>query len=232
MKVRGTFYGISLGPGDPELMTVKAVRMIEKIPVIAYPMTVTGTTLARDIASSMVDFSGKTEIVLRYSMEHDKEKQEEGHRRAAAEIRTWLEQGTDVAMLNLGDISVYSTYGYLRDILEKDGFETVMVPGVTSFCAVASRLGVSLTEHEEQLHIAADAADTESVTDLPGTKVLMKSGRKMPEVLEVLRKKGLLASSSMITDCGMEDEEIYRTLENYEKDRKADYFSTIVIREN
>lgn len=231
MDRKGIFYGISLGPGDPELMTVKAVRMMEKIPVIAYPMTVTGTTMARDIASAMVDFSGKTEIVLRYGMEHDREKQKQGHRKAAAEIRTWLEKGVDVAMLNLGDISVYSTYGYLRDILENDGFETVMVPGVTSFCAIASTLGISLVEHEEQLHIAADAADADSITELPGTKVLMKSGRKMPEVMEVLHRKDLLASSSMITDCGLENEKIYKNLSEYNPKEEAGYFSTVIVKE-
>lgn len=230
MMEKGVFYGVSLGPGDPELVTLKAIRLMERVPVIAYPMTNFGTTLALDIAKAVVDLSDKELIRLTYSMEKDEAKQHEGHIRFANEIAAYLREGKDVAMLNLGDISVYSTYSYLRDLLLDQGFETEMIPGVTSFCAIASRLKTTLVEKKEQLHIAADAEDVRALCRQPGTKVLMKSGAQMPEVYRILKEEGKLFTTSMISNCGMEDEEIFEDLSTYDPEKSAGYFTTLIIR--
>ena len=133
----GTFYGVSVGPGDPELMTLQAVRCLENCPVIAAPQTPKGGMLALDIAKGAVDLSGKTILPLRFAMSLDPAVQKAAHIEAARAVKEYLDAGQDVAMLNLGDLSVYATFGYLQEILEAEGCKTVMLPGVTSFCAGA-----------------------------------------------------------------------------------------------
>ena len=136
----GIFYGVSVGPGDPELMTLQAVRRLENCPVIAAPQTPKGGMLALDIAKGAVDLSGKTILPLRFAMSLDPAVQKAAHIEAARAVKEYLDAGQDVAMLNLGDVSVYATFGYLQEILEAEGCKTVMLPGVTSFCAAAARL--------------------------------------------------------------------------------------------
>ena len=143
---KGVFYGVGVGPGDPELMTPKAVRVLERCPVIAAPRTKSGEMLALDIASAAVALGEKTVVPLYFSMEREKAVQHAAHLAAAEAVRAHLDEGRDVAMLNLGDVSIYATYSYLMEILKDQGYETVMVPGVPSFCAVAARdaLGKSM----------------------------------------------------------------------------------------
>ena len=117
----GTFYGVSVGPGDPELMTLQAVRRLENCPVIAAPQTPKGGMLALDIAKGAVDLSGKTILPLRFAMSLDPAVQKAAHIEAARAVKEYLDAGQDVAMLNLGDVSVYATFGYLQEILEAEG---------------------------------------------------------------------------------------------------------------
>ena len=117
----GTFYGVSVGPGDPELMTLQAVRRLENCPVIAAPQTPKGGMLALDIAKGAVELSGKTILPLRFAMSLDPAVQKAAHIEAARAVKEYLDAGQDVAMLNLGDVSVYATFGYLQEILEAEG---------------------------------------------------------------------------------------------------------------
>ena len=139
----GVLYGVSVGPGDPELMTLKAVRCLEKCPVIAAPQTAGGRMLALDIARGAVGLDGKTILPLRFAMSRDPEMLRASHEEAARAVKEYLDSGQDVAMLNLGDVSVYATFGYLQEILEAEGYKTVRIPGVPSFCAAASARPVS-----------------------------------------------------------------------------------------
>ena len=227
---KGIFYGVGIGPGDPELLTLKAVRVLRQCPVIAAPKTKSEKTLALDIAAQAVDLSGKTVVPLFFTMERDREKQRRAHEEAAAQLEHYLARGQDVAMLNLGDVSIYATYCYLMELLQARGYQTVMVPGVPSFCAVAARLGISLTTMNAPLHIVpAGGMPLEGILELPGTKVLMKSGRRLPEVEAALERKGLLERAVMVRNCGMKDESVCRSLSGRKED--AGYFATIVVKE-
>ena len=202
----GTFYGVSVGPGDPELMTLQAVRRLENCPVIAAPQTPKGGMLALDIAKGAVELSGKTILPLRFAMSLDPAVQKAAHIEAARAVKEYLDAGQDVAMLNLGDVSVYATFGYLQEILEAEGCKTVMLPGVTSFCAA-------------------------EVLAAPGAKVLMKSGRQLPETLAALADAGLLSRSAMVCNCGLPNEEVWPDLTDYDPARSAGYFATILVKE-
>lgn len=228
---KGVFYGVGVGPGDPELMTLKAVRTLERCPVIAAPRTKSGEMLALDIASGAVDLKEKTIVPLYFSMERDKDVQHAAHLAAAEAVRPYLEAGQDVAMLNLGDVSIYATWSYLMEIFKEQGYETVMVPGVPSFCAVAARLGVSLTEMNSPLHIAPGSMALDEVLDQPGTKVLMKSGRQMPAVLDALAARNALGKSMLVQNCGLPEETVYADLSQSRPEGKHGYFSTVVVKE-
>ena len=227
---RGIFYGVGVGPGDPELLTVKALRTLERCPVIAVPRTRSGETLALDIVRQAAPLEGKTILYLDFTMSRDPAVLRSSRLRAAEEVAAHLSAGRDVAMLNLGDVSIYATFGYLMDILTGQGYESVMIPGVPSFCAVAARLGASLTTVSSPLHILpGGGALLEEQLDLPGTKVLMKSGRQLPQAAELLRQKGLLEKAAMVRDCGLPTEQVCRDLSRLPQD--AGYFATVIVKE-
>ena len=229
---KGIFYGVGVGPGDPELLTLKAVRLLERCPVIAAPRTKGGGMLALEIASGAADLGGKTVLPLDFSMERDRAKQRASHLAAADLVEPYLAKGLDVAMLNLGDVSIYATYSYLMEIFKDRGYETVMVPGVPSFCAVAARLGISLTEMNTALHISPGGAALGEALDLPGTKVLMKSGRQMPAVLEALKTKGTLGNSMLVQNCGLPGEAVYPDLSKaVPGEDSMGYFATVIVKE-
>ena len=226
MEKQGVFYAVSVGPGDPELLTRQACRVLEVCDVIAAPRTKAGRMLALDIAGGAVDMRGKTILPLDFTMAHDAAVREESYRTAAGAIEAALAAGRDVAMVNLGDVSVYATAYYILERVRSDGCEGVMCPGVTSFCAVAARLGRSLTRMEEPLHILPGSAELDSALALPGTKVLMKSGRAIRETVDALERHGLAARAGMVADCGLETEQVYTDLRQLPEE--ISYFATIV----
>ena len=226
MEKQGVFYAVSVGPGDPELLTRQACRVLEACDVIAAPRVKSGRMLALDIAAGAVDMQGKTILPLDFTMARDEAVREDSYRTAAAAIKAELAAGRDVAMVNLGDVSVYATAYYILERIRSDGFETVMCPGVTSFCAVAARLGRSLTRMEEPLHILPGSAELDSALALPGTKVIMKSGKAIHETAAALERHGLLANAGMVADCGLETEQVYTDLRQLPEE--ISYFATIV----
>ena len=226
MEKQGVFYAVSVGPGDPELLTRQACRVLEVCDVIAAPRTKAGRMLALDIAGGAVNMRGKTILPLDFTMAHDAAVREESYRTAAGAIEAELTTGRDVAMVNLGDVSVYATAYYILERVRSDGFEVVMCPGVTSFCAVAARLGRSLTRMEEPLHILPGSAELDNALALPGTKVVMKSGKAIHETAEALKRHGLLANAGMVADCGLETEQVYTDLRQLPEE--ISYFATIV----
>ena len=227
----GTFYGVSVGPGDPELLTLKAVRCIEQCPVLAAPRTAEGRMLALEIVKGAVDVSGKTILPLHFAMSRDADTLRASHEAAAGAVREALDAGQDVAMLNLGDVSIYATYGYLEEILKAQGYPTARIAGVPSFCAAAAALGRSLTDGMEAPLTLAPGRHAEQVLDAPGAKVLMKSGRQLPAALAALRQRGLLEKSAMACNCGLPKQTLWPDLSSYDPARPAGYFTTIIVKE-
>lgn len=150
----GILYGIGVGPGDPELMTLKAVRIIKETEVIAVPGKCAQETAAYRIAVQAVpELAEKKLIALDFPMTRDRGKLAESHAEAAGQIETILKSGKDAAFLTLGDVTIYSTFSYVQKIVERDGFQTELISGVPSFCAAAARCGIPLVEGKEMLHV-------------------------------------------------------------------------------
>lgn len=223
----GTFYAVGVGPGAPELLTLQAVNLLRQCPVIAAPQTRSGQMLALDIAQGALDLREKEILPLSFTMSREPALREENYQTAARQIEAFLQKGLDVAMVNLGDVSVFATAYYILERIREDGFETLMAPGVTSFSAVAARLGWSLTEMETPLHIIPASADLDSALRCPGTKVLMKSGSAIRETVHALERAGLLDRAALVADCGLPTEQVYRDLRKLPEN--LSYFATIIV---
>lgn len=225
--MKGKLYGVSVGPGDPELMTLKSVSCIRKCPVLTAPRTSDGNSLALKIASCGVDISDKKIEYLDLPMTRDHNKLAGSHGVAADRIAAHLDAGQDVALLNLGDASLYSSYSYLCRMLLKRGYDAETIPGVTSFCACAAVLNRSLTDMNMPLHILpASMPDLSAALTLPGGKVLMKSGRALLEIKRLLHEQGLAEQSVLVTDCSFPAQRVF-----FDIDEATDesYFTTILI---
>lgn len=229
----GKLYGVGVGPGDPELLTLKAIKIIQDADIIAVPKTEGKTILALSIVEAILDLSDKEILELYMPMTRDDGILKENHRKAAEELIFRLERGKTIAFLTLGDPSIYSTYSYLHRLVQEAGFEVQLVPGVPSFCAVAAKLNDPLCYGEEPLHIIpASYKGLGDYLDWKGTKVLMKTGKQFTQVKEGLAKKDLLTDSAMVVNCGMKDEKVYGNLSGLkEKDTPASYFTIVVVKD-
>lgn len=226
--MKGTLYGVGVGPGDPELMTLKAVRLIRENMIIAVPGADPKETVAYKIAVQAVPELAEKELLPIYMpMTHDPEELEKNHAKGAQTLEEVLDKGKNIVFLTLGDPCVYSTFSYLQKSVEKDGYHTELVSGITSFCAAAARLNIPLSEWNEQLHVVPAVHRLDSTLNESGNYILMKSGKKMNQVKEILAQSG--RDVLMVENCGMENEHIYRSVEEIPDD--AGYYSLIIAKE-
>ena len=152
MKQRGKLYGIGVGPGDPELMTIKAVRIINQSDVIVVPGKQAEDSVAYRIAAGICEkLTEKQLIAVEMPMVRDEAILEAGHRAAAEQIEDLLDDGLTVSFLTLGDVTVYATYMYVHKLVAADGYETEIINGITSFTATAARLNTDLVEKDQPL---------------------------------------------------------------------------------
>lgn len=239
----GIFYGISVGPGAGGNLTLDGADCIRRCDVLAVPRTggehtialsavrKAGQRIGEIFGSGAGDFLQLDEKELFYLdilMTRDEEKRSQVYTELAGQTAQYLQAGKNVGMVVLGDVSIYATVSYLAAPLRAMGYEVRMIPGVSSFCACAAALGRSLTSMSRPLHIlpAGDEGLEESL-QLPGSKVVMKSGKKLPETKQLLRKLELYEGASMVKDCGMETQEICWGLD--EDTERSSYFTTILI---
>ncbi|MGL5433850.1 MAG: precorrin-2 C(20)-methyltransferase [Lachnospiraceae bacterium] len=224
----GTLYGIGVGPGDPELLTLKAVRIIRSCDVILVPGEDYQKSVAYQIAVRAVpEIEQKICQGVWIPMTRDKRKLSDSHRQAAALVTGLLEQGKQVGFLNLGDVTLYASYLYIHKLVKTYGYPVELVNGVPSFCAAAARLGIGLAEGAQPLHILPHLDQVEDGLELPGTKVIMKMGKQLSETKRRIQEVGMEAM--MVENCGMDQERVCRSVEEIRED--AGYYSLIIVKE-
>ena len=224
---RGKLYGVGLGPGDPELMTRKAERIIRQSPVLAVPDKGRGEKTALAIAGELAE--GKKLLTCAAPMVRDEGALDSAYEANADAVCAALDQGKDVAFLTLGDPTVYATYIYLHKKVVARGYEAEIVPGVPSFCAVAARLGAALCEKSQRLLIVpASHGDMDDCLDLDANLVFMKAGRELGALKDKLAAHGLLDRASLAANCGMEGQTLCPRFADAAPDKG--YFSVVLVK--
>lgn len=224
----GKLFGVGIGPGDSELLTLKAVRVIKEADIIAVPGSKKEDTVAYNIALGAVpELSEKEVMEIEWPMTKNMETLNKVYDAASQRICMLLNEGKKVAFLTLGDPCIYSTYLYIHRKVTEAGYDTELVNGIPSFCAVAARLNMGLVERAEQLHVIPNLDNIEDNLQLPGTKVLMKSGKRVAGFKEAF--ENFDGSFSMIENCGMEGERIFNSPEDIPQD--MGYYATMVLKE-
>ena len=219
--MRGTLYGVGVGPGDPELLTQKAVRILREAAVIACPGGKGGPGLAFEIAAQAVpEIREKPLLTLDFPMRAEAQA---AHAEAAEVIKGLLWEGRDVAFLTLGDPAVYSTFAYVLPLVRDDGFAVEIVPRVPSFSAAAAALLLPLALGGEDVHILPAG---ECDLSLPGTLVLMKPGRDLRALKAALKASG--RDAWLTVRCGMPEEAVYHGVDSMPDE--VPYFSLIIVK--
>ncbi|MFK7942818.1 MAG: precorrin-2 C(20)-methyltransferase [Paracoccaceae bacterium] len=223
----GKLYGIGLGPGDPELMTLKAHRLISTARVIAYPAPDTGPSLARAIAANVIPPEA-TEIPMIVPMQTERFPAQKVYAEAAEQIAEHLSSGTDVAVLCEGDPFFYGSFMYLFARLS-EAHPVEVVPGVSSLGACAAALGRPLvarndvltvlpgTLADEMLRARIEAADAVSI---------MKVGRHLPRLRALIETMGLTGQSGYVERASMNAQTVNALAD---APAEAPYFSMILI---
>ena len=222
---QGMLYGVGVGPGDPELLTLKAVRALREADVIAMPDKGSGEQTARTIVGGYLE--GKELLHCPTPMVRDRAALEESYETNARELCALLDEGKTVAFITLGDPCIYSTYIYIHQKVVERGYRAQLIPGVPSFCAAAARLGVSLCQGEERLLIAPAGCGVEDCVNFPANQVYMKAGRNLPRLQQTLAEHGKLEGAMGVTRCGMEGERLWPRAA--EMDPESGYFSLLIV---
>ena len=224
----GTAYGIGVGPGDPELITLKGLRIIQRAPVIAYPAPEVGDSLARAIVAPHLP-GGQREIAIRMPMVAERFPAQEVYDRAAAEITAVLDTGCDVAILCEGDPFFYGSFMYLFGRLAA-GHRVAVVPGVSSLNACAAALGSPLVARNDVLTVIPAPLPADELRrrlDSADAAAIVKPGRHYAKVRSVLQEAGLMPQARYIERAIMDRQRIL-PLEAVDP-ADVPYFSMILV---
>ncbi len=223
----GVLYGVGLGPGAADLITLRAARLIEGAKIIAYPTLAGADSFARSIAADLIP-DGVTEIVMDVPMSVERAPAQAAYDKGAAEIAATLDAGHDVVCLCEGDPFFYGSFMYLFARLS-DHYRVEVVPGVTSVTACAARAGMPLAARNERLTILPGPLPEDELRNrIQGAEsvVIMKVGRHLPKIRAVIEDLGLTQMAVYIERATLRDEIV---LPLAEAPQKAPYFSMILL---
>ncbi|MEL6171715.1 MAG: precorrin-2 C(20)-methyltransferase [Pseudomonadota bacterium] len=224
---KGKLYGVGLGPGDPDLMTVRAHRLISNARVIAYPKLAGADSFARSIAKDAID-EGAQEIVIEVPMTTERAPAQVAYDRGAEHIKDALEAGDDVVCLCEGDPFFYGSFMYLFARLSTD-FEVEVVPGVSSVMACAARAGLPLAARNERLTVLpGPLPENELRLRIEGAEsvAIMKVGRHLPKIRGVIEALGYSKEAIYVERASLAEEKICLLADAPET---APYFSMILL---
>lgn len=230
----GTLYGISVGPGDPELITLKGLRILQEVPVVAFPA---GSHGKPGIAESIVEQwlkRAQVQLPLNFPYVQDRVTLAQAWQKAAEQVWQYLHLGQDVAFVCEGDISFYSTFTYLAETLQQLHPESLVerIPGVCSPLAAASALGEPLTVRSDRLAVLPalyNVEELETILDWADVIVLMKVSSVYSQVWKVLEQRQLLEYAVVVERATLPEQVIYADL----RDRptlKLPYFSLLIVK--
>ena len=218
MKI-GTLYGVSVGTGDPELITVKGLRILQSSPMIAFPSGINNSPgIAQNIIDRWLQPHQQT-LPLEFPYVRDAEVLEMAWEQAAQKVGYYLQQGIDVSFACLGDISFYSTFTYLAQVVQRLYPEVTIqtVPGVCSPMAIASELGIPLTVNQQRMAVLPalySIEELETALDWAEVVVLLKVSSVYKEVWQILERRNLLAKSAIVEKATFSEQKFIEISDN------------------
>lgn len=231
----GTLYGIGVGPGDPDLITVRAVNILRRVSIVfAASSSKNEYSIARDIVREHL---GETQIEqLPFPMTRDKKTLTEAWESNARRAIEVLETGTDAAFITLGDPLTYSTFSYLLRTMKRlaPHIKIVTVPGITSYQAAAAMSNMPIAEGEETVHLISGAkggATLRKVIDSSENVVMLKTYKHFEDIYNTLEELGLLDHSVLFSRLGMDGESVVQDLRTL-KGKKMPYLSLLIVKRN
>jgi precorrin-2/cobalt-factor-2 C20-methyltransferase len=230
----GVLYGLGVGPGDPELITLKAARVLNMVDVVfAAASTKNSYSLALSIARPHIPDLTPVKT-LNFPMTSDRSKLQQAWKAHARTIIAELEQGKKAAFITLGDAMTYSTFGYiLRNIQElAPQFPVISIPGITSYQAAAACLNTPLVEGEESLLLTSGAKGGDRLRAFaakPDAVVFLKAYRNVEDIAAAIDEAGVYQVAVGVSNCGQADEKVERDLDQLCRQR-PDYWTLILAR--
>ncbi len=230
----GTLYAIGVGPGDPDFLTLKALKILKKIRFI---FTAASGEKKKSLALTIAlpHLKNKPEIIpLIFPMVRDKTILEEAWEKAALKVLSVLDKGEDAAFVTLGDPSTYSTFTYLHRVLtqKRPEVNVQIVPGITSFQAAAARVQIPLAEGEESLMIVSGAkgsTEIEKAIDCCDNMVIMKAYKYYRDIVDTLERLNLLDKTVAVRRIGLKGESVTNRLKEWDG-QSPSYFTLLLTK--
>lgn len=226
-----SFYGIGVGPGDSNLLTVKAVDTIKQLDILYAPQAHKGgKSVAEKIAAPYLP-ADLTIKKRHFPMVNDWDTKMKSWRKIADEIKVDVQEGQNVGFLTLGDPSVYSTFSYIADMLVHD-IDVQTIAGISSFSQIAASLSIPLMLDEESLEVVPATAEESKLTkviDLNDNVVIMKIATNFKKVYQILQERSLLKKTIVVENASMATQRV-RRLADYGPDDKLPYFTTALLK--
>ena len=225
---KGKFYGIGVGVGDPENITVKATKKLHEVDVIVLPEAKSGEgSTAFNIVREYLK-PGVEQMFLEFPMIKDVEARKVFRKNNADKVSAELEKGKNVAFLTIGDPMTYSTYTYVLEHIADD-VEVETIAGITSFNSIAARLNVPLMIGDEDLKVVSVNRKTDIYKEIENNDnlVLMKISRNFEKIKKAIIETGNKENTVIVSDCGKDNEVVYWDIESVEE---VPYFSTMILK--
>ncbi|SJZ52447.1 precorrin-2/cobalt-factor-2 C20-methyltransferase [Cetobacterium ceti] len=225
-----TFYGIGVGVGDPEMITLKAINALKDLDVVILPEAKkdegsTAYSIAKEYLREDIE-----ELFLEFPMISDVEKKKKIRRANAEKIEEYLEAGKNIGFLTIGDPMTFSTYVYVLEYLS-DKYSVKTIPGVSSFVDMASRFNFPLVMGDESLKIISlhGKVDIKKEIENSDNIVFMKVTRSFDDLKAALIATNNMENIILVSNCGKENQEVFFNIENLQKE-DVHYFSTLILK--
>ena len=225
--MNGVLYGVGVGPGDPELITLKSLRLIKSTEVIAYPKLKGSKSFARNIIEEFIDLP-KVEIAIEIPMTVNRLPAQRAYNAAAQEISTHLNMGNNVVFLCEGDPFFYGSFMYLHSRLYKK-YLVEIIPGVSSMTACAAMAKKPLAARNEVLTVLPGPLSKKELERRlvdNNSSAIMKVGRHIKKIKSVIDRLGLMDSSLYIERASLKEQKVLKLIDAPEV---APYFSMVLV---
>ncbi|MBI2456599.1 MAG: precorrin-3B C(17)-methyltransferase [candidate division NC10 bacterium] len=231
-------YAVGVGPGSPDLLTVRAAEILRRVPIVFSPLSAMGTaSRALEVVGPYLDASRQQIVELSFPMEKEQDELEEDWEEAAGQIAEYLAPDKEGAYIAIGDISLYATFAYVQRLLARDypQIQIEILPGIPSFSGVAALLGTPYATADDRIAILPATFGRDNLRQVFRdfeTIILMKVNRVLEEVIDALEAEGLADQAVFVTKCGMPDQEVVTDIRSLRFAPRPSYFSIIMVGKN